>query len=180
MYEDYERIPKSFIPIGSFIHKILVLFEHCYWLKIYDGYRKRHHISPSFTFRGNNILIIREGTKHSFRAGNLSYIRGDSRINITGGSVHIGSGCNIAQRLNIHTSGTDTEDVLKGESSENWLKESRGDVIIGDNVWIGDDVTIISPVSIGNNSVIGSGSVVTKDVPSNCVVAGNPARIVKQ
>lgn len=51
--------------------------------------------------------------------------------------------------------------------------------IIGDNVTIGSNVVIIGNVTIGNNCVIGAGSVVVKDVESNCIVAGNPARVVK-
>lgn len=57
----------------------------------------------------------------------------------------------------------------------------RNDLIptIGDNVTLGANVNIIGDVTIGNNVVIGAGSVVIKDVPDNCVVAGNPARIIK-
>ena len=51
--------------------------------------------------------------------------------------------------------------------------------VIGDNVNIGSNVCIIGPISIGTNVIIGAGSVVTKDVPSNSVVVGNPARIIK-
>ena len=50
---------------------------------------------------------------------------------------------------------------------------------IGDNVSIGANVNIIGDIVIGNNVDIGAGSVVVKDIPDNCVVAGNPARIVK-
>lgn len=50
---------------------------------------------------------------------------------------------------------------------------------IGDNVYIGAGALIMNPVNIGDNVIIGAGSVVTKDVPSNCVVAGNPARIIR-
>lgn len=53
-------------------------------------------------------------------------------------------------------------------------------VIIGHNVWIGGDASILPGVTIGNNVVIGAGSVVTRDVPDDVVVAGNPARIIKQ
>ena len=40
-------------------------------------------------------------------------------------------------------------------------------------------MTIIGPVHIGDNVIIGAGSVVVKDVPSNCVVAGNPAKVIR-
>jgi len=53
-------------------------------------------------------------------------------------------------------------------------------VIIGDNVWIGMNAVILKGVSIGKNSVVAAGSVVTKSVPPNTVVAGNPAVVVKQ
>lgn len=56
---------------------------------------------------------------------------------------------------------------------------SKGPVIIGDNVWIGDKVTILSGVRIGNGVVVAANSVVTKDVPEYCVVAGNPARVIR-
>lgn len=51
--------------------------------------------------------------------------------------------------------------------------------IIGDNVFCGCNVTIIGGVKIGNNVTVGAGSVVVKDVPDNCVVAGNPAKIIR-
>ena len=52
-------------------------------------------------------------------------------------------------------------------------------VILEDNVWIGDSAIICKGVRIGKNSIIGAGSVVTKDVPSNTIFAGNPAKFVK-
>ena len=57
---------------------------------------------------------------------------------------------------------------------------SKGEVIIGNNVWIGDKVTILSGVHIGDNVIVAANAVVTKDVPSSCVVAGVPAKIVKE
>ena len=57
---------------------------------------------------------------------------------------------------------------------------SKGEVIIGDNVWIGDKVTILGGVTIGNNVIVGANSVVNKDIPSNTVVAGIPAQIIKR
>lgn len=51
--------------------------------------------------------------------------------------------------------------------------------IIGDDVTIGANAVIIGNIAIGNNVIIGAGAIVVKDVPSNVVVAGNPARIIK-
>jgi acetyltransferase-like isoleucine patch superfamily enzyme len=53
-------------------------------------------------------------------------------------------------------------------------------VVIGDNVWIGANVIILKGVQIGSGSVLAAGAVVTKDVPARCVVAGNPAKVVKE
>lgn len=53
-----------------------------------------------------------------------------------------------------------------------------GKIHIGDNVFIGANATVLPGVCIGNNSVVGANSVVTKSVPENTVVAGNPARVV--
>lgn len=50
---------------------------------------------------------------------------------------------------------------------------------IGDNVDIGSNVVILGNVNIGSNTIIGAGSVVTKDIPSNSVVVGNPAKVIK-
>jgi acetyltransferase-like isoleucine patch superfamily enzyme len=53
-------------------------------------------------------------------------------------------------------------------------------VHIKNNAWIGSGSIILPGVTIGVNSVVGAGSVVTKDVDDNCVVAGNPAQIIKK
>jgi len=58
------------------------------------------------------------------------------------------------------------------EGREDWVERKT---IIGNNVRIGSNVTIL-PVKIGNNVIIGAGSVVTKDVPDNVVIKGNPAK----
>jgi putative colanic acid biosynthesis acetyltransferase WcaB len=51
--------------------------------------------------------------------------------------------------------------------------------ILGNNVDVGAHVCIIGPIKIGNNVQIGAGSVVVKDIPDNCIVVGNPARVVR-
>ncbi|MEM9758486.1 MAG: acyltransferase [Pseudomonadota bacterium] len=52
-------------------------------------------------------------------------------------------------------------------------------VHIGNNVWLGDHATVLKGVTIGENSVVAARSVVTRDVPANVIVAGNPARVVR-
>lgn len=52
-------------------------------------------------------------------------------------------------------------------------------IVIERNVWIGAGATIIGGVTVGENSVVGAGSVVTKDVPPNTLVGGNPARVIR-
>lgn len=51
--------------------------------------------------------------------------------------------------------------------------------IIGNNVNIGANVVIIGDITIGDDVIIGAGSVVVKDIPNNCIIAGNPTRIIK-
>jgi acetyltransferase-like isoleucine patch superfamily enzyme len=57
---------------------------------------------------------------------------------------------------------------------------SKGDVVIGNDVWIGAEATILSGVRIGDGAVIGARAVVTRDVEPYSIVAGNPARLIKK
>lgn len=57
--------------------------------------------------------------------------------------------------------------------------ESGKPITLEDNVWLGGGVIVCPGVTIGQNSVVGAGAVVTKDVPPDVVVAGNPARIIR-
>ncbi|UQZ37723.1 maltose acetyltransferase [Paenibacillus sp. PK3_47] len=53
-------------------------------------------------------------------------------------------------------------------------------ITVGDNVWIGGGVSVLPGVSIGNDTIIGAGSVVTKDIPSGVIAAGNPCRVIRE
>ena len=52
-------------------------------------------------------------------------------------------------------------------------------IVIQDNVWIGMNCVVMKGVVIGENSIIGANSIVTKDIPANCIAAGNPCRVIK-
>ena len=58
--------------------------------------------------------------------------------------------------------------------------KSKGEVVIGNNVWLGDKVAVLSGVHIGNNVIVAANAVVTKDLQDGCVAAGVPAKIIKQ
>ncbi|MBC8392241.1 MAG: acyltransferase [Deltaproteobacteria bacterium] len=62
--------------------------------------------------------------------------------------------------------------VLNGYSQE--------PIKIGSNVWIGDKVTVLKGVTIGDNVIIGANSLVNKNVPGNCLAAGNPCRVIRR
>ncbi|MBD5270819.1 MAG: acyltransferase [Bacteroides sp.] len=64
--------------------------------------------------------------------------------------------------------------------SHDFCKNIHADTYIGTRCFIGINAVIMSGVSIGDNCVIGAGAIVTKDAPSNCILAGNPARIIRK
>lgn len=98
--------------------------------------------------------------------------------------VEIGDECLIASRVFIsdHNHGSfDLSDPAHGPDTPPTLRPERSKpVIIGKRVWIGESVLILPGITVGDGAVIGGGSVVTRDVPAQCVVAGNPARVLRR
>lgn len=69
--------------------------------------------------------------------------------------------------------------LLKNASRINESTVSKGDVVIGHDVWIGAGAVILSGITIGSGSVIGAATVVSKDVPPYSIFVGNPGRVIK-
>lgn len=88
--------------------------------------------------------------------------------------IYIGDNCMLAPGVHIYTA-THPLDATERNSGLEFGKP----VTIGNNVWIGGRAVINPGVSIGDNVVVASGAVVTKSVPANVVVGGNPARIIR-
>jgi len=89
--------------------------------------------------------------------------------------VIIGDNCQMAPNVAIYTAGHPAHPDTRNTAYE-YGKEVR----IGDNVWIGGNTVICPGVTIGDSCVIGAGSVVTKDIPSWTIAAGNPCRVIRK
>lgn len=89
--------------------------------------------------------------------------------------VVIGDNCMLAPGVHIYTA---THPLMPDERNSGL--EYGKPVKIGHNVWLGGRSIINPGVTIGDNVVVASGAVVTKDIPDNVVVAGNPARMIKR
>ena len=89
-------------------------------------------------------------------------------------SVTIGSNVLVGPSVQIYTA----THPLDSAERRSWLEAARP-ISIGSDVWIGGAAIICPGVTIGERSVIGAGSVVTRNVPPDTLVAGNPARVIR-
>ncbi len=108
-------------------------------------------------------------------------IRAMSSI-IIGDNVNIGADCLI-----MDTDSHPHDYRLRLRQFENSMKRSeyiklipKAPIIIEDNVWIGARCQVLKGVHIGARSIIASGSIVTRNIPSDCIAAGNPAKVIKK
>lgn len=138
--------------------------------------------------------IIFETDSGFVKIGNGCYI-GGSRI-ISASSVEIGSWVTMAWGITVYDHNShsidfrerinDQKQQLADWGSGNFIKNKNWEVVnkkpikIGDYVWIGFDSVILKGVRIGEGAVVGARAVVTHDVEPWTIVAGNPARVVKQ
>ncbi len=124
----------------------------------------------------DNIYINRDITLNTeipsayLRIGNNTRLAKKCIIDFSG-NLEIGNFCVLAENVKI---------ITHHHGSKPLGKAIPLPLVIEDNVFIGTNTTILHNVNfIGKNSSIGAGSIVTKDVPPNVVVAGNPAKIIK-
>jgi len=89
--------------------------------------------------------------------------------------VSIGNHVMIGPSVQLYTA---AHDIHAEARNQGW--EVAKPINIADNVWIGGSAILLPGVKVGMNSVVGAGAVVTKDVPSNTIVAGNPARVIRE
>ncbi len=131
-----------------------------------------------FYFCGEKVVINKNVNiiyPQNFSIGNNSLIADYTTIFAFYG-VSIGDNCLISSGCGISS----LNHKIKSLNRTIDDYEKALPVEIGDNVWIGMNVTILPGVKIGTNSIVGAGSVVTKDIPSNEIWAGSPAKLIKK
>ena len=170
--------------ISRFIGSIGTASKIFYPCKLWGGGQNNIFVGNGTTIQGHCILgcwtkYAGETFTPSLKIGNdcnigeHTHISAINRIEIgdgllTGRYVYIGD--------NSHGGLSNNEAIIPPIRRK---LETKGPIIIGKNVWIGDKATILAGVTIGDNVIVGANSVVTKDIPSNTMVAGVPARILK-
>jgi acetyltransferase-like isoleucine patch superfamily enzyme len=121
-----------------------------------------------------------------FRAEGGSIIIGDNvgmsqtTLIAKGSDITIGNNVKLGSGVKVYTTDFHCLDYLKRRDSEIDLNERRcAQVLIDDDCFIGAGVIVLKGVHIGARTVIGAGSVVTKDIPSDVIAAGNPCKVIK-
>jgi len=115
---------------------------------------------------GNNCLI--KISKQSMIGDSCYLMVKEEKIQLI-----IGESCALSRNVKIMAA--DGHPIYQNGIQVNQSKS----IILANNIWVADNVTILKGVKIGEESVLGINSVVTKNVPSHSIVAGNPAIVVK-
>src|SRR4051812_38317287 len=138
--------------------EIRALFSELIGKKVHDSFLL---IPPFFTAGGDEI-----------RVGHNVFVNQNCTFYDLGG-LDIAENVMIGPNVSIITAGHPLE------PSQRRTATIGKPIVIERNVWIAAGATIIGGVTVGENSVVAAGSVVTRDVPPNCFVGGNPARIIR-
>lgn len=144
------------------------------------GFRFNEPFPGLFEMMENSKLSITGNFKicpgaHLIISPNASLVLGSGFINRHSKikcyqQIRIGNNVTISENVSIWDS--DVHEIIR----EGYIKTAP--IEIGDHVWIGTNAIILKGVTIGNNAVIAAGTVVNKNIPSNCLAAGNPMRII--
>lgn len=139
----------------------------------------RRDIVPFNQFTLGDYSVVEDFCCINNAVGDL-HIGHHSRIGLHNtiiGPVRIGNHVNLAQGVVVSGLNHNFQDTSKCIDEQG---VSTSPITIHDDVWIGANAVITAGVTIGSHSVVAAGSVVTRDVPNYTVVAGSPARIIKE
>lgn len=109
--------------------------------------------------------------------GRNSYVGQYANLRAAGAAIRIGDDVLVAQFVSLIASG---HGLRAGRLIRLQPAPDRRGITIGNDVWIGAGAVVLPGVSIADGAVIGAGAVVTHDVPAGAVVAGNPARVMRE
>jgi acetyltransferase-like isoleucine patch superfamily enzyme len=171
-----------------------VEFGEGFYCESAQVFKKLHSKQPGAVVFGNHVSVYAGcsfaiGKNGKCTVGDFTLLNG--AIVMAEERIDIGSYCLVSWGVGIADSDfhplEPAQRLIDAQALAPFFKDrpprpklKTAPVKIGDNVWIGMNAVILKGVTIGDNSVVAAGAVVTKSVPANTIVAGNPAEVVKK